>query len=344
MTPDARPCTAAGGRAGAVAYGGRVDAGTTSTPDGSGADGTSAARSVGSPHGYRPGAVVAACALVCAASVAGVLALWSVFVDSLTGQQVEGAAVRGARFGQTELWRVAEHVLSVVSVAAIAGVLLVAVVIAVARRRWELAVQVALVAGGANLTTQVLKYVLLPRPDLGVEVGSHANTLPSGHTTAAASIAVVLLLVVPARVRPAAALVGALYTAATGVSTLIGQWHRPSDVVAGVLVVLGWTAATCAITALWPARLSEDALDGPPPTPRSQSVALVLLGLVVAVAGLVAAVLLERTWGVAGTPESREDLLTAYGGGVAGAVAAVAATFAIVLVLRSRAGRRLRIA
>jgi len=330
VTTDARPSTGAGGRRGLVAYGGRVDAGTTSLPDGT------------RPRGYRPGVVVALCALVCVGSVAGVLALWSVFVDSLTGQQVEAAAVRGARFGQTALWRVAEHVLSVVSVTAIAGVLLVAVVIAVVRRRWELAVQVALVAGGANLTTQVLKYVFLPRPDLGVEVGSHANTLPSGHTTAAASIAVVLLLVVPARVRPVAALVGALYTAATGVSTLIGQWHRPSDVVAGVLVVLGWTAATCAITALWPARLSEDALDGPPPTPRSQTAALVVLGLVVVVAGLVAAVLLDGTWRSAVVLESREDLLTAYGGGVAGSVAAVAAAFAIVLVLRTRAGRRLR--
>ena len=64
-----------------------------------------------------------------------------------------------------------------------------------------------------------------------------------------------LLLVVPPRVRPWAAVLGAGYTTATGVSTLIGQWHRPSDVVAGVLVVLAWTAIACALVALTPARV-----------------------------------------------------------------------------------------
>ena len=43
------------------------------------------------------------------------------------------------------------------------------------------------------------------------------------------------------------------YTTATGISTLIGQWHRPSDVVAAVLVVLAWTAIACALVALTPA-------------------------------------------------------------------------------------------
>src|SRR5690606_19101848 len=40
---------------------------------------------------------------------------------------------------------------------------------------------------------------------------------------------------------------GALYTSVTGVSTLIGQWHRPSDVAAAVLVVVAWTAVACAL-------------------------------------------------------------------------------------------------
>src|SRR6185503_6696111 len=108
---------------------------------------------------------------------------------------------------------------------------------------------------GANLTTQVLKNAVFVRPDLGVEA-SYGNTLPSGHTTAAASVAAALLLVVPPRVRPWAAVLGAGYTTATGVSTLIGQWHRPSDVVAAVLVVLAWTAIACALVALTPARPS----------------------------------------------------------------------------------------
>ncbi|WP_246783877.1 phosphatase PAP2 family protein [Cellulomonas persica] len=286
--------------------------------------------------------VVTWCLVVAVACMAGVLALWGVFVRTENGQQVDAAAVEGAAYGQTELWRVAERVLDVVSVGAVAVVLLVAIGIAVLRRRWELAVQVAVVMGGANLTTQALKYGVLSRPEHGIPIGSQANSLPSGHTTAATSIAVVLLLVVPARMRPLVATVGAAYAAATGVSTLVGQWHRPSDVVAAVLVVLGWTAATCAITALWPARLAEDALDGPPPTPRTLRGALVVLVAVGAAAAVVAAVALSRTFAAVPSVGTREELLTAYAGGVAGTVAACAWAFATALALRQGASRRLR--
>ena len=134
-------------------------------------------------------------------SFAGVFLLWRVFVETLAGQQVENAAFQGALYGQTQLWRVAERVLDVVSVGFIVGVLLAAMVIAVLRRRWSLAVQVAVLMIGANLTTQVLKKWVLYRPDLGVEA-DYGNTLPSGHTTAAASVSAALLLVVPPRARP----------------------------------------------------------------------------------------------------------------------------------------------
>ena len=205
--------------------------------------------------GDRRGVVVAVALGVAVLSFAGVFLLWRVFVETLAGQQVENAAFQGALYGQTQLWRVAERVLDVVSVGFIVGVLIAAMVIAVLRRRWSLAVQVAVLMIGANLTTQVLKKWVLYRPDLGVEA-DYGNTLPSGHTTAAASVSAALLLVVPPRARPWAAVLGAGYTTATGISTLIGQWHRPSDVVAAVLVVLAWTAIACALVALTPARAS----------------------------------------------------------------------------------------
>lgn len=267
------------------------------------------------PGGLRPRwPVVTACLAVWAASMVGVWALWRVFVVTEKGQLVEAAVLQGAWYGRTDLWRVAEKVLDVVSVGAIAVVLLTAIVIAVVRRRWELAAQVALVAGGANITTQVVKHVLLSRPDLGVEVGARDNSLPSGHTTAAMSIAVVLLLVVPARARPWVGVLGAAYAAATGVSTLVGRWHRPSDVLASVLVVLGWTAATCAVTALWPARRSEDRFDGPPPARASRLTVLVGLTLIGAVAAVVAVGALSRTADQLPVIEGRPALLVAYAG------------------------------
>jgi membrane-associated phospholipid phosphatase len=293
----------------------------------------------------RRAVVVVVALLVAAASFVGVYVLWRVFVDTLAGQQVENAALQGALHGQTQLWRVAERVLDVVSVSFIAAVLVGAMLIAALRRRWSLAVQVAVLMIGANLTTRVLKTWVLYRPDLGVEA-SYGNTLPSGHTTAAASISAALLLVVPPRVRPWAAVLGAGYTTATGVSTLIGQWHRPSDVVAAVLVVLAWTAIACALVALTPARPSTAtgalrlAAD-PPPTPATMRAVLASLVVVGAAAGAVAVVALSHTWDNRDDLEARAEEVTAYLGGAAGALMASCVAFAVMLVLRQAAASRL---
>lgn len=133
--------------------------------------------------------------------------------------------------------------LSVVSEGTLALGLLLVVVLAVLRRRLPLAVASVVLVGGANVTTQLLKKVVLERPDLGL--GS-ANSLPSGHTTVAATLAVALVLVVPVAVRSTAAVLGAAYAAATGVSTLVAGWHRPSDVAAALLVVAAWTGLVVA--------------------------------------------------------------------------------------------------
>ncbi|MDM7855277.1 phosphatase PAP2 family protein [Cellulomonas alba] len=293
------------------------------------------------------GPVVAVCVAVAAASGLGIWLIWAVFVGSTRGQRVERSALRGAAYGQTHLWHVAERVLSVVSVGFIAAVLVAAMLIAVLRRRWSLAVQVAVLMAGANLTTHVLKYDVFDRPHLGIPSPS-VNTLPSGHTTAAASVSAALLLVVPARARPWAAAAGAAYTTATGVSTLIGQWHRPSDVVAATLVVLGWMAITCALVALTPARLSgpatgavdaaavsraaaDDTRDAARRQRRGVMVVLVTLGVA---AGAVAVLALGHTW-AQDFSLARADLLVAYAGGAAGATAASCLTFAAMLALRT---------
>ncbi len=290
------------------------------------------------------GWTVAACAVVALACAVGVWLLWRTFVDTWAGQRVEDAALDGATTGQGHLWRVAEPVLDVVSVGFVAGGLLAAAGVALVRRRWSLALQVAVLVGGANLTTRLVKYEVLQRPVLGVGA-DYGNTLPSGHTTAAGSVAAALLLVVPPRARPAVAVLGAAYTAATGVSTLVGQWHRPSDVVAGALVVLGWTAVVCAAMVLRPARTATatatfrrvDRSDPWRARTRRTALALVVVGVA---AGGVATVLLTRTWAYRAGATSRADEMLAYGGGVAGVVAACSLAFALMLVLRHVAGAR----
>jgi len=280
--------------------------------------------------GHRAPAL--AVALVCAV---GVWATWFLFVASPTGRLLDAAAYDGAAYGRTRLWQVAEPVLEVISVPFIGGVLVATMLLALLRRRALLALQVAVLMGGANLTVQVLKYWVLDRPDLGLG-DTLRNSLPSGHTAAAASVSAALVLVVPARLRPAAALLGAGYTTATGISTLVGGWHRPSDVVAAVLVVLGWAGVATAMgarTALAPAAVA----------PHRTAATVGLLTAAGAFATVLAGVALARTAaGLEAGLDSTADLLTAYGGGAAGVGATACLAFAVLLAMRAAADPRRR--
>ncbi|MBS1892231.1 MAG: phosphatase PAP2 family protein [Actinobacteria bacterium] len=115
------------------------------------------------------------------------------------------------------------------------------------RRREVLAAIVVVV--GANLTTQLLKTTLEHARHKAFEHGVELpwpNSFPSGHTTAAASIAVALVLVVPATHRFVAAILGLAITGAVGFSVVVLGWHYPSDVLGGLLVVGAWSFAALA--------------------------------------------------------------------------------------------------
>jgi membrane-associated phospholipid phosphatase len=84
------------------------------------------------------------------------------------------------------------------------------VAVGVARGRLRLALCAGAAMLAANVTTQLLKDALPSvRPHVpGALVGAHA--WPSGHATAAMSLALALVLVSPARLRPAVAALGGL--------------------------------------------------------------------------------------------------------------------------------------
>jgi membrane-associated phospholipid phosphatase len=273
-----------------------------------------------------------------AAGVIAVLALWGVwatwdtFVASERGQRADQLALEGAARGQGVLWELAEPVLGVVSNSFVGLGLAAAVVLALARGRWWLAAQVAILVVGSNLTTQVLKYAVLDRPALLDVARADVNTLPSGHTTVAASVAAGLLIAVPRRWRPVVAVAGAVYTGATGVSTLIGQWHRPSDVVAAVLVVLAWSAAVCALSS--PSSLDEPRGGVEPGT--SSASGLLLLGAVGTGALALGALGSVRGYGWA-LPIGGD--LTAYMGGMFGVAAVTLGSFALLLLVRQSTAR-----
>lgn len=104
------------------------------------------------------------------------------------------------------------------------------------------------VIAGANLSTQFLKATIAHdrfHTFLG-EGQPYANAFPSGHTTAAASIGVALVLIAPPRLRGLAIAIAAGLTAAVGISVVALEWHYPSDVLGGLLIVGGWGFAAVA--------------------------------------------------------------------------------------------------
>jgi membrane-associated phospholipid phosphatase len=110
------------------------------------------------------------------------------------------------------------------------------------------AVAAVVVVAGANLTTQLLK-VALAHPRFQSVLGHDQLgpvAFPSGHATAAASIAIAFLFVVPHEWRPAVAAIGACFVAAVGCSVMVLAWHFPSDVLGGILVASGWGFAVLA--------------------------------------------------------------------------------------------------
>jgi membrane-associated phospholipid phosphatase len=128
------------------------------------------------------------------------------------------------------------------------AMLAVACFIALLRGRPRAALAAVLVVVGANVTTQLLK-ALLAHPRIKLAIGGdpfEPNTFPSGHTTAAASIAVAYLFAMPAALRKLTLAVGAAFTLAVGCSVVVIGWHYPSDVLGAYLVVACWGFAVLA--------------------------------------------------------------------------------------------------
>jgi membrane-associated phospholipid phosphatase len=114
------------------------------------------------------------------------------------------------------------------------------------RRRAALAAGVLLV--GANLTTELLKPLLAVQRPYPADHYMVPAAWPSGHTTAVVSLLLAVVIVLPARLRPPAVLLGGAFAlVALGSIVLLG-WHYPSDVLGGVLVATAWAAAAVALT------------------------------------------------------------------------------------------------
>lgn len=271
-----------------------------------------------------PGPLLPALAAV---GVAGLFAAWAwFFLDTRRGQVLDELALRGSTIGAWRLDAHAEGLLQTVSVPAVALAMAVVLIVGLVRGRVGAAVVGAGVVAAANVSTQLLKYTVLTRPDL--IPGDHAaNSLPSGHTTVAASIVVGVLIVVGRRLRPFLTVAGVVVVTAFGYATLVNQWHRPSDVSAAVLVACGWAYAGEALLRL---RRRVD----PEPVRRSPVAGvLIALGLLALGVTVITGVLV---WGVGLADASRAEQFLAYAGGSAALAGLVAVGLGVLLTLRQR--------
>ena len=143
---------------------------------------------------------------------------------------------------------------------ALAATVLIA--IAVKSRGLRTAAAIAILIGGANATSQVLKPALAHHREL-YHTHFHLFNLrdgafPSGHATAAMTLALAAVIVVPRAYRPLVASLGAVFTIAVSFSVLILAAHFPSDIVGGYLIATAWGlttfAALTAVNARWPER------------------------------------------------------------------------------------------
>ena len=119
------------------------------------------------------------------------------------------------------------------------GIALVA--IAVAREQARVAVAVVAILSLAPLTADILKPLLAHSHDQVGYVQIGAASWPSGHSTAAAALALCAVLVAPPAMRMVVATVGAIFVIAVGASLLMLAWHMPSDVIGGWFVAATWT-------------------------------------------------------------------------------------------------------
>jgi membrane-associated phospholipid phosphatase len=212
-------------------------------------------------------------------AAAGAFAVYRIFIRTSLGQLVDTAALRGGDVHHPRVDAVLERTLTGTTLVSVVLVCLVAATIGVLRKRIDLAVGAALMVLGANGSAQLLKSRLV-RPDL--DRFPAPNSFPSGHTAAAASVAFALILVLPHAVRGTVALIGFTYVTVIAVATVWAEWHRPSDTIAAMLLVLAWGALAVLGIRTWRWRRP-----GPPERPtRLALLPLLAVGAVTAVAGL----------------------------------------------------------
>ena len=286
--------------------------------------------------------------LVAAVCGAAVVLMARGAVGTASGQRLDQLTLSGSRNHGGLLSRIAELAVETVSMPVVIALLALTAVIALLRRRPALLLPLASLVLGANLTTQVIKHLLVSREVLGPGIEPTTNSFPSGHSTLAATTMIALVLVA-GRARPLVAPLGLLWSGAAGIGTLVTGWHRPSDVIGAIAVSAAWTFLVLGVDGLHTRRRlrhaaahagrgrrrrGRDLRQDVPRLPRPELACAVVLGAIGAV-GLV-----TGAAGIAGLPlpldlADRASQLAAFRATGAVIAGATAVWVALVMVLRT---------
>jgi len=176
------------------------------------------------------------------------------FVQTRIGQSIDNAAYFGHDAVHRAVLAWDGKILSTVTPHTLIFAAIVVMVLSILRRRIStgvlLVAAMAVAVEGAELLKRYLPREQLVDPAGPVPPYFRTDTYPSGHTTFGTSIALALLLVLPAAWRPWFAVVAAGGSAAYAVGVLFAGWHRPSDSIGGIL----WAAlcmGSAAAVILW---------------------------------------------------------------------------------------------
>jgi membrane-associated phospholipid phosphatase len=191
---------------------------------------------------------VANAALAAAVCLAGLAATWVVAaLVPVTHVKDAVALYDFTRLGRPRVDLLANDLLRLLEPGLYTLWSLALVLLALVRRRLRLAIALVLVLPLAPLSAELLKPLLAhPHAYTGLK-DITAASWPSGHATAAMTLALCALLVFPRSLRPLVAAAGTCFVAGVGISLLILAWHMPSDVFGGYLLAGTWVALAVAL-------------------------------------------------------------------------------------------------
>ena len=170
-------------------------------------------------------------------------------------KRVDVSILKGfAQLGRPGLNRLTDRIAGLCDPQNYVFLALIPVVTALLRRRFRVAIMVAGVLLAANETTQLLKPLLAAPRDYVFWDPIGTASWPSGHATAAMSLALCTVIAAPPRLRPAVGALMAAFAIAVSYSFLELGWHYPSDVFGGFLVAGTWTLLGIAALATYEER------------------------------------------------------------------------------------------